>query len=91
MSEDNFHIQTNVGKQLDVCLKLVKEIRDILVNPELHKSSIGKFKRHLKWPFDMTKTEDLTRSLERQKTTLSLAFSTETWCVDQPLFNKING
>jgi hypothetical protein len=45
MSEDNFHIQTNVGKQLDVCLKLVKEIRDILVDPELHKSSIGKFKR----------------------------------------------
>jgi hypothetical protein len=44
MSEDNFHIQTNVGKQLDVCLKLVKEIRDILVDPELHKSSIGKFK-----------------------------------------------
>jgi hypothetical protein len=88
MSEDNFHIQTNVGKQLDVCLKLVKEIRDILVDPELHKFSIGKLKRHLKWPFDMTKTEEFTRSLERQKTTLSLAFSTETWCVNQSLFNK---
>ena len=48
MSEDNFHIQTNVGKQIDVCLKLVKEIRDILADPELRKSSIGKFKRHLK-------------------------------------------
>jgi hypothetical protein len=91
MTEDDFRIQTNVGKQIDVCLKLVKEIRDVLVNPEPHKSSIGKFKRHLKWPFDTAKTEELTRSLERQKTTLSLAFSTETWCVDQPLFNKING
>jgi hypothetical protein len=91
MSEDTFQIQTNVAKQIDVCLNLVKEIRDILADPELHKSSIGKFKRHLKWPFDTAKTEELTRSLERQKTTLSLAFSTETWCVDQPLFNEFNG
>ncbi len=89
MSEDTFQIQTNMAKQIDVCLNLVKLIRDILVDPELYKSSIGKFKRHLKWPFDMAKTEELTRSLERQKTTLSLVFSTETWCVDQPLFNKI--
>lgn len=81
MSEEKLLIDPSVGKQVDVCFSLVKEIRDALVDPELAKSSLAKLKRNLQWPFNSAKTEELVRSLERQKATLSLAFSTDAWYV----------
>lgn len=80
MSDDNLRIEPSVRGHIKNCLQLVKEVKDGLGDPEVAKQSpFKKIWRHLKWPFDKDETEDLVKRLERQKTALSLAFSTQKW------------
>jgi methyl-accepting chemotaxis protein len=80
LRENSLQVDHSVEEMLRSCYALVKRIEESLGAEKLQKSTsaISRFKRKLTWPFTSDETEELSKMLEREKSTLHLAFEAQT-------------